>query len=118
VATSLDIFDYLRILYAKTSEFFCTGCGTKLTKYSIDEILTELLANYKGKIDVCFEYTGEIAFLVNRGYYFYLENGDKKKIDHTVKDETIAVLIDSVKISRANKSRLFEAVDRSISFGK
>lgn len=117
-ATSLDIFDYLRILYAKIAEFSCPQCGTKIRKYSIDEILAELFANYEGKIDICFDYEGEIAFLVNRGYYFYIENGNKKKLDRSVKGKTIAVSIDSVEISPANKSRLFEALDRSLSFGK
>lgn len=118
VATSLDIFDYLRILYAKISDFFCPGCGEKIKKYSIDEILTELLNDYRGKIHVCFEYEGDIAFLVNRGYYFYMDKGEKKRIDHKVKGTSIPVLIDSVDVSEANKNRLFEAIDRSISFGK
>jgi len=120
VATSLDIFDYLRIMYAKIADFYCPGCGSKIEKYSIDEMIAELLKHYKGKIDVCFEYKGDISFLVNRGYYFYLEPGDgsKKRIDRQVKNQSIDVLIDSLEIKKENKSRLFEALDKSISFGR
>ncbi len=119
VAISLDIFDYLRILYAKISDFFCPGCGAKISRYSIDEIITEILSNYKGKIDVCFEYRGDVSFLVNRGYYFYIDDEwNRKRIDHRVKDRLIHVLIDSVEIDPSSRTRLFEAVDRSISFGK
>ncbi len=118
VATSLDIFDYLRILFAKISDFSCPACSAKITRYTIDEIITELLTNYSGKIQVCFEYNGDVAFLINRGYYFYIEAGKKKRIDHQVKKKTIPVLIDSIEITAENKSRLFEAVDKSISFGK
>ena len=78
VATSLDIFDYLRILFAKISDFSCPACSAKITRYTIDEIITELLTNYSGKIQVCFEYNGDVAFLINRGYYFYIEAGKKK----------------------------------------
>jgi excinuclease ABC subunit A len=117
VATSLDIYDYLRILYAKIADFFCPGCGKKIKRYSIDEIAAELLEHYPGHIHICFSYNGDVAFLVNRGYYFYLENGVKKRIDHTVKNKTIHVLIDRVETVPPNKSRLFEALDKSISLG-
>lgn len=118
VATSLDIFDYLRIVYAKISDFFCPGCGQQIKNYSIDELAAELLQNYEGKIQVCFEYNGDVAFLINRGYYFHIQKGKKERIDHTVKNKTIHVLIDTVEIKKENKSRLFEALDKSIAFGK
>ncbi len=118
VATSLDIFDYLRIVYAKISDFYCPTCGRKIKKFSIDEIIVELLENYEGKIEVCFEYSGDVAFLINRGYYFHIKNGVKKRIDHKVKNKTINVLIDSVEIKDETKSRTFDALDKSISFGK
>lgn len=117
VATSLDIYDYLRILYAKIADFYCPTCGKKIEKYSIDEIITELMEKYQGKIDVCFQYKGEVAFLVNRGYYFHIQNNTRKKIDHTVKNKSINVLIDNIEIKKENKSRLFEALDKSISLG-
>jgi excinuclease ABC subunit A len=117
VATSLDLFDYLRILYAKIADFYCPGCGQEIKKYSIDEILAELLENFAGKIDICFPYRGEVAFLVNRGYYFHWQGGTKKRIDRSVKDKAIDVLIDSVEISGENKGRLFEALDKSMALG-
>jgi excinuclease ABC subunit A len=119
VATSLDVYDYLRLLYSKAAVFHCPGCGKHVKQYSIDEIIPEILETYEGKIDVCFKYKGDVAFLINRGYYFYIDEQEKNRtrIDHQVKDKTIYVLIDSVEIDPANKSRLFEALDRSISFG-
>ncbi|MDQ1353553.1 MAG: excinuclease subunit, partial [Acidobacteriota bacterium] len=117
VATSLDIYDYLRILYAKIADFYCPGCGQKIKNYSIDEIIAELLANYLGKIQVCFRYCGDVSFLINRGYYFHIKKGEKTKIDHTVKDKPIDVLIDTIDIKEETKSRLFEALDKSIAFG-
>ncbi len=118
VATSLDIFDYLRIVYAKISDFFCPNCGKQIKKYSIDELVPELLENYPGKIQACFIYNGDVAFLINRGYYFHIQKGKKKRIDHTTKNKTINVLIDTIEIKKENKSRLFEALDKSIALGK
>jgi excinuclease ABC subunit A len=119
VATSLDIFDYLRLLYAKIADFYCPVCGKQIKQYSIDEMVPEILLTCTGKIDVCFPYTGDVAFLVNRGYYFYIDSHkeDRQRIDHQVKDKTIDVLIDSVEMKEGSKSRLFEALDKSIAFG-
>jgi excinuclease ABC subunit A len=117
VATSLDIYDYLRILYAKIADFYCPGCGQKIKNYTIDEIVAELLVNYPGKIQVCFHYSGDVSFLINRGYYFHIQEGEKIKIDHTVKDKSIDVLIDTIDIKVEAKSRLFEALDKAIAFG-
>jgi len=120
VATSLDIYDYLRLLYSKIGVFHCPGCGGIIKKYSIDEILKELLTEFphqSEKIEICFPYQGDVAFLVNRGYYFYMEEGRKKRIDASIKEKPIDVLIDSVEIDPSNRSRLFEALDKSLSLG-
>ncbi|MCP5051980.1 MAG: hypothetical protein GY940_32730 [bacterium] len=119
VATALDVFDYLRILYPKIAVFHCPTCGKDIRRYSIDQIIPEILGSCEGKIDICFPYTGDIAFLVNRGYYFYIDadEGKRQRIDHKVKNKTIDVLIDGVEVKNENKSRLFEAIDKSIAFG-
>jgi excinuclease ABC subunit A len=118
VATTSDIYDYLRIIYSKVSDFTCPRCGEIVVSYTIDEIITDILKKNKGKISVCFEYCGDISFLINRGYYFHLENGIKKKIEVTNKPDTMAVLIDEIEVKPGNKSRLFEALDRSITQNK
>lgn len=119
VATSLDIYDYLRILYAKIAAFHCPGCGKPLKVYSIDEMVDDLLQSFPAdeRVEVCFAYKGDVAFLVNRGYYFHMEEGTRKRIDPSIKDKSIHVLVDRVDINGENKSRLFEALDRSIAFG-
>jgi excinuclease ABC subunit A len=119
IATSMDIYDYLRILYAKIANFFCPGCGKEIKQYSIDQIIPEIMATYTGKLEVCFPYQGDVAFLVNRGYYFYIDKAEesRQRIDHKIKDISIDVLIDSIEIIPTNKSRLFEALDKSIAFG-
>lgn len=116
VATSSDIYDYLRILYSKVADFFCPRCGNPVSHYTIDETLEHLLKTGKGNCLVCFEYRGEIPYLINRGYYFYLEEGTKKRIEKELKSKTIEVLIDDIEIQPENRSRLFEALDKSIDF--
>lgn len=119
VATALDIYDYLRLLYAKIAQCFCPGCGQEIKPYSLDEIIPELLAQETEKVDICFPYQGDVAFLVNRGYYFYLEpaTGTRQRVDHQIKDKVIHVLIDSIEPTPENTGRLFEALDKSMTLG-
>jgi len=121
VATSLDVYDYLRLLYTKIADFYCPKCELKIRSYTIDEIIAEIfqpgLYDPEERIHICFPYTGDVPFLVNRGYYFYMKEGSRARIDNTIKDKPVDILIDSVDIEAENKSRLFEALDKSLSYG-
>ena len=48
VGTLTEIYDYLRVMYAKTGEPHCPGCGQTLTRKQSREILEEVLALPRG----------------------------------------------------------------------
>jgi excinuclease ABC subunit A len=118
VATASDIFDYLRILYAKIADFHCPGCGRLIKKFSIDEIVGSLLDRPAGMLQVCFDYRGEVSFLINRGYYAKVERGRKTTIDRRSRDLPIQVLVDELENRPENRSRLFEAVDNAMAMSR
>ncbi|HDP94410.1 MAG TPA: hypothetical protein ENN40_03510 [Candidatus Aminicenantes bacterium] len=118
VATSIDLYDYFRILYARGGHFFCPGCGRRLRRWSLDEIVADLLAHPGGDVLVAFDYRGEIPFLVNRGYYHYLHNGKPQRLRGALAGRNIQVVLDEVTVSQDQWSRLFEAVDRAIALGR
>lgn len=118
VATASDIFDYLRILYAKIADFYCPGCGAKIKKFSIDEIIQALLTRKTGQLQICFAYQGDIAFLINRGYYFQISKGRKTTIDSQSRNLKILVLVDELENRPENRSRIFEAVDSAMAFSR
>jgi excinuclease ABC subunit A len=118
VATASDIFDYLRILYAKISDFHCPGCGDRIEKFSIDEMIGTLLARAGGRLQICFPYQGDIAFLINRGYYFQVGPGGKSGIDGKSKNKPILVLVDELENQQENRARIFEAVDSAIALSR
>ena len=76
VATASDIFDYLRILYAKISDFHCPGCGQPI-KNSASTRSSRTCWRAPGQLRICFAYQGDIAFLINRGYHFPGPGGRK-----------------------------------------
>ncbi|HSQ35425.1 MAG TPA: hypothetical protein VLQ89_05470, partial [Candidatus Binatia bacterium] len=118
VATASDIFDYLRILYAKIADFYCPGCDRPIKKYSIDEIIQALLARPTGLLQVCFAYQGDIAFLINRGYYFRIDKGRKKTIDNQSRNQPILVLVDELENRPEDRGRIFEAVDSAMALSR
>ncbi|HWX37721.1 MAG TPA: excinuclease ABC subunit UvrA, partial [Candidatus Sulfotelmatobacter sp.] len=49
VATATEIYDYLRLLYARAGRTFCTKCGSEVRKDTMDEIAAHVLALPEGR---------------------------------------------------------------------
>jgi excinuclease ABC subunit A len=49
VATATEIYDYLRLLYARAGRTFCTRCGEEVRKDTFDEIAARVLALPQGR---------------------------------------------------------------------
>ena len=49
VATSTEIYDYLRLLFARCGQTFCVKCGAEVKRDSPDEIATRVLALTPGR---------------------------------------------------------------------
>ncbi len=48
VATATEIYDYLRLLFARVGHTFCGNCGGEVRKDSVDEVADRLLAMPEG----------------------------------------------------------------------
>ena len=44
VATSTEIYDFLRLLYARVGQTFCSNCGEQVRKDTVDHVAAEVLA--------------------------------------------------------------------------
>ncbi len=49
VATATEIYDYLRLLYARAGRTYCTNCGHQVRKDTMDEIAARVLALPEGR---------------------------------------------------------------------
>jgi excinuclease ABC subunit A len=49
VATATEIYDYLRLLYARVGKTLCTKCGAEVRRDTIDEIAKRVLAMGEGR---------------------------------------------------------------------
>ena len=69
-------------------------------------------------LQICFAYQGDIAFLINRGYYFQISKGRKTAIDSQSRNVPILVLVDELENRPENRSRIFEAVDSAMALSR
>ncbi|MBP6943035.1 MAG: excinuclease ABC subunit UvrA [Candidatus Buchananbacteria bacterium] len=131
VGTLTEIYDYLRVLYARLGEVFCPQCGTKIQKLSLDEMV-DIIRSRGEEHGV--EYVTIMAPVVRdrKGEYYqllydYLNLGyGEARIDgklHSLHDKvnltrygkhSIDIVIDKVMLS--DETRLAEAVENSLAY--
>ena len=133
VGTLTDIYDYLRILYARVGEVFCPLCGHKIEKLSVEEMVDIIISRGQEFGD---EYVTILSPIVSdrKGEYYqvlynYLSLGyNEARIDgklHSLREQVklapkqkhnIDLVIDKILLS--DQTRLFEAVENSLEYSK
>ena len=144
VSTVTEIYDYLRLLYARIGVPHCPQCNRKITSQSADSItdsilglvqqggknaiiLAPIIQSKKGTYEKLFSELKQDGFARIRvdGEIINLEdeeNGDNDqrqiypRLDKQ-KKHTIEVVVDRLKPSTKEKSRLFEAIQSSLKVG-
>ncbi|MBI2674098.1 MAG: excinuclease ABC subunit UvrA [Candidatus Zambryskibacteria bacterium] len=141
VATITEIYDYLRILYARIGRPHCLVCGHEIKKLSNEEIknfvlekIDEKQENYpKSQIEIFSpvvrgrkgEYYQLLYDLLGKGYSEVLVDGVKKSLRERIiltktKKHEISVLIDTIKLSEFQtdeknvNERLVEAIEKAL----
>ena len=133
VGTLTDIYDYLRVLYARVGEVFCPLCDTKIEKLSSQEMLdiivnrgVELKEEYVTILSpVIRDHKGEYYQLLynyfNLGYSEARIDGEIKSLKEKInlapkKKHNIEIIIDKILLS--DTSRLAEAIESSLEYSK
>ena len=131
VGTLTDIYDYLRVLYARLGEVFCPVCGIKIEKLSLEEMIDIIISRAK---EAKAEYVTILSPVVldRKGEYYqllydYLSLGYvEARIDgqmHSLREQvklsankkhSIEIVVDKVMVS--DETRLFEAIENSLSY--
>ncbi|KAB2840424.1 MAG: excinuclease ABC subunit UvrA, partial [Melioribacteraceae bacterium] len=131
VGTVTEIYDYLRLLYARVAKPHCSNCGRELEKQSSEQIIDTLLENYDGKRLIIlapvirgrkghyrelFDEIMKDGFLRARvdGEVFELANDFK--VDR-YKIHNIEIVVDRLKINKDSRYRISESVEVALNFG-
>ncbi|MEM4633757.1 MAG: excinuclease ABC subunit UvrA [Candidatus Anstonellaceae archaeon] len=129
VGTTTEIYDYLRVLYARIGIPHCPKCGERITTQTTDQIANSVLQQGEGKIVQIIspvvrgkKGTHEKLFdeFRQKGYSKARVNGFLMDLDSKIprldknKKHTIEVLIDRFTATAQNRQRLLEAVKTAI----
>lgn len=132
VGTITEIYDFLRLLYARAGEAYSYNTGKKMVKFSEEEIVQTVFEKYKGK---------KISLLAplvrgRKGHYRELFEDIRKKgflkvrVDGEVMDlkermqvdrykiHDIEVVVDRMAVQDDMKVRLSQSVQKTLQLGK
>ena len=128
VGTVTEIYDYLRLLYARVGTPHCPKCGRVIEKQSVDVICDKILKSQKGKVIVMApvvrgrkgEYVKQIESYKKAGYTRVRIDG----IDYTLDEElpkleknvkhTISVVVDRLVIKEGVERRLTDSLELAL----
>ena len=132
VGTITEIYDFMRLLYARTADAFSYVTGERMVRYSDDQIIQLIMENFDGKK------VGILAPVVRgrKGHYRELfENTLKQgylraRIDGTVqelkvrmqldryKTHNIEIVIDRIEVNAESRQRIADSLKLAMKMGK
>jgi len=132
VGTASEIYDYLRLLYAKIGEVFCPQCHIRVSGDTTERIVEEILTQYQGKkISIlCSVYPQQgqplewkVRDLIKEGYYRIWEKGEVMDLSNLLLTElqgrpSLPILIDRLQVREKERSRLAEAIQKGNQLGE
>ncbi len=132
VGTVTEIYDYLRLLFARVGRPHCPVCRKPISRQGADEIMASLYSSWEGqKAEILApiargekgRFEKEFERLKKAGLYKAYIDGeladvsqDAPKLDKN-KKHSISVLIDTVILAAENKERIHEAIESALKEG-
>ena len=125
VGTVTEIYDYIRLLYARIGVPYCPKCGKKIEKQSIDQIIDNIMSLEEGtKIQVLApivrgrkgEYTKQLQEFQKQGFVRVRVDGEIYELTDDInidrkKKHNIELVVDRLIIKEDVRSRLTESVE-------
>jgi excinuclease ABC subunit A len=132
VGTITEVYDYLRVLYARIGQGHCPECGRPITAQTREQIIARILALPEGTRFLILapvvrgqkgEYKDLFEDMLKRGFVRARVDGqvvrltDDLKLDRRIKHH-IEIVIDRLKNEAKIRPRLAEAVEQALALGE
>ena len=132
VGTITEIYDYLRLLYARVGVPHCPSCGRRVKQYSLDEIINRIEAGFFGYDIIILapivkdkkgEHKNILGGITKAGYSRVRFDGAIYTLDEVEdmavnkqKKHTVEIVIDRLVVSadKEDKARLAEGVEKAL----
>lgn len=124
VGTTTEVYDFLRLLYARAGDAYSYLSGEKMVKYTEEQILDLILEQYRGRKTYLLaplvrnrkgHYKELFEQMRKKGYLNVRVDGEMKEIYHGMKLDrykmhSIEVVIDKMIVSESDERRLKESL--------
>jgi excinuclease ABC subunit A len=132
VGTTTEIYDFLRLLYARIGEAYSYNTGEKMVRFSEEQIIDDILKKFNDKkISILAplvrgrkgHYRELFEDVRKQGYLRVRVDGDTQEIQPKMqvdryKIHDIEVVIDRIKVDKKDVQRLRESVAKALKEGK
>lgn len=132
VGTTTEIYDYLRLLYARIGIPHCTNCGRKISNQSVESICDSVLRGFDGKKILVLSpiiqrkkgtYEKLFEQIKKDGYSRIRLDGQITQLDEIPtldrqKWHNIEIVVDRINVAKSEKSRLYEAIQTALKAAK
>lgn len=132
VGTSTEVYDYLRLLFARAADAVSYTSGERMVKYSVEKILSLILDKYDGKKIYILaplvknrkgHYKDLFEQYRKKGYINVRIDGELREITFGMKldrykNHTVELVIDRLKVARKDEKRLKETMELAFRQGK
>jgi len=131
VGTTTEIYDFLRLLFARAGEAFSYVTGEKMVKYSEDQIVDLILKDYEGKKTFLLaplvrgrkgHYKELFEQIRKKGYLNVRIDGEIREATHGLKldrykNHDIEVVIDKLLVAEKDRARLKQSMQKAMQQG-
>ncbi|MBP5711369.1 MAG: excinuclease ABC subunit UvrA [Prevotella sp.] len=131
VGTTTEIYDYLRLLYARAGTAYSYMSGEKMVKYTEEQVLEMILTEYIGKAIYILaplvrqrkgHYRELFESMRRKGYLYMRVDGKVVEITRGMKvdrykNHTIEVIIDKLRVQGKDDERLKKSVQIAMKHG-
>ncbi|WP_022851720.1 excinuclease ABC subunit UvrA [Limisalsivibrio acetivorans] len=128
VGTITEIYDYMRLLFARVGDVHCPSCGKVVESYSVQQIVDHILENPDGsRVEILSpivrgkkgEFRKLFEGLLKDGYVRVWVDGEQRRLEEEIILEknvkhNISVSIDRVKLKEGIDRRLADSVETAL----
>ena len=132
VGTVTEIYDYLRLLWARIGIPHCTVCGREITQQTIDQIVDKIMEYEEGtKLQIMSpiargkkgEFVKELADAAKQGFVRARIDGEVFDLSEDIKLEknkkhSIEIVVDRIVLKEEIKSRLSDSIETATKLSK
>lgn len=124
IGTTTEVYDFLRLLYARASDAYSYVSGAKMVKYTEEKILSLIMEKYEGKRIYILapvvknrkgHYKELFEQLRKKGFVITRVDGEMREIMYGMKldrykNHNVEIVVDKLRVAQKDMSRLKESV--------